>query len=141
MTKKRIHNVPPSQTKVEIKEAMMLHWTVQLKGKKIRNMLHSLMIEIKLMLWLKDQWQVNINRSFLVIATFVITLDIIPRIAKHMKMRITITSRKMKDSLNIKRHSLDIVIAAISLVTRLLIAELGKRSKFEKETRHKHIKW
>ena len=40
-----------------------------------------------------------------------------------MKIKKAITIKKIKDSLNIKRHSLDIVIVVISLVKKLSIAK------------------
>ena len=53
-----------------------------------------------------------------------------------IQIKITITN--IKDS--IKWHSWDIVIYVACLVTTLFIVEPKERSKFEKQTRHKHFK-
>ena len=81
MTKKRSWNISLSQTKM--KEVMLLHS----RRKKVINILLS----YKEHIWfLEYQWQVHINKSFWVIATLVIILDINPWIANHIKSFISV---------------------------------------------------
>ena len=46
-----------------------------------------------------------------------------------MPMKIVITSRRTRDSPNIKEHSMDIVIVVTNLVTRLMVVESKKNIK------------